>query len=258
MRSPESHLLNRRWLIPITNLCNKACGGCAQLCGHFPPDKIWILPLAEIDRTIRLLKPFTGPHKNYNELTIFGGEPTLHPQWEEVRRLVHSHAPFQFRVNTNGRLGHTPFQREQNITYYVDPHPDDQLFHTTMVAAQDVLTLTTPEAYWEKAQKDCLIWDREGAMVYNGKAYYCEHAAAMDWLFYGGANGWPLVEGVNPFDRTAAEIEAQARLFCHRCGWCVPELTRQRVGDKMHVSPTNSAYFKREELVQLIVPNRNL
>lgn len=247
------HLQRKRWLIPITNACNLSCGNCAQLCGHFTPDKIWHLSLSQLDQAIQQLKPFARP---CNEVTIFGGEPTIHPQWEQVVELVHSHAPMQFRVNTNGRLGHFPFQRDKNITYYVDTHPVDQQFLTTMVASKDCIPSEkdNPAYFWELAQKDCPIWATEGAMVYKDKAYFCEHAAAMDHLFYDGANGWEIEDGTNPFDRTEAEIAEQAHKFCQQCGWCVKESGRQRVGDKTECTQSNYELFPSKKLLNLVTP----
>lgn len=253
-RNPSSHLKYKRWLLPITNSCNLSCGNCAQLCGHFPPDKIWHLSLEEIDRVISIMKPFTGPERQWNEFTIFGGEPTIHKQWDQIPELLYSHAPMQFRVNTNGRLGHSRFQRDRNITYYVDIHSPGQEFLTTMVAAEDVIKDSDPYSYWNRAQKSCGIWATEGAMLYNGKAYFCEHAASMDWLFFDGVHGWPLIEGENPFDKTDDEIAEQAKVFCRRCGWCVPDMGRQDIADKTHVSPLNYDKFPRKQLVELTVP----
>lgn len=254
-KNPSKHLMKKRWLISITNNCNLSCGGCAQLCGHFPPDKIWYLTMDQIDQSIKSLKQHTGPDNNWNECTIFGGEPTLHPQWNEVLELLYSHSPMKFRINTNGRLGHEPFSKFKNVTYYVDRHPAEQQFHPTWIASQDIMSLESDEAYWEVAQKKCKIWNREGAMIYRGKAYFCENAASMDWLFFNGNNGWEIEEGKCPFDKTNEEIADQAKKFCKHCSWCVSDLDKQKVGDKTMVSETNSCFFKKQ-LVQLVVPNK--
>lgn len=253
LKEPVEHLKDKRWLLPITNRCNLSCGNCAQLCGHFPADQIWELSLEQIDQAIRWVKPYA---KAANEVTIFGGEPTVHSKWDEVLKLVHSHAPFEFRVNTNGRLGQFPFERDRNVTYYVDKHPPDQKFLTTMVAAKDCLPdqANNPGYFWALAQKDCPIWATEGSMIYNGKGYFCEHAAAMDHLWFDGANGWKIEEGKNPFDRTEAEIEEQAHKFCQHCGWCLKEMGTQRVAEKTKCTQSNYDLFPRKQLVQLVPP----
>ena len=253
LKKPTEHLQEKRWLLSITNRCNLSCGNCAQLCGHFPAEKIWELSLSQIDQAIRSVKPYASPQ---NRVTIFGGEPTIHSQWEEVLQLVHSHAPFHFIVNTNGRLGHRPFQREKNVTYHVDTHPSDQQFLTTMVAAKDCIPeqAESPAYFWELAKKDCPIWETCGSALYNGKAYFCEHAAAMDHLFYEGNSGWAVEEGKNPFDRTEAEIEDQAHKFCQHCGWCIKGMGRQRVAEKTKCTQSNYDLFPRKQLVQLLPP----
>lgn len=254
---PSDHLKRKRWLIPITNNCNLSCGGCAQLCGHFSPEKIWYLSLDQLDRAIKAIKPHTGPNNNWNECTIFGGEPTLHPQWNEVLNLIYSHSPMRFRINTNGRLGHEPFFQFKNVTYYVDKHPAGQLFHPTWIAAKDVVVLDSDEAYWDLAQKDCKVWNHEGAMIYRNKVYFCENAASMDWLFFDGKNGWDIENGKCPFDKTDEEIAEQAKNFCKHCGWCVKDLARQKVEDKTMVSETNLPFFAKQKLVQLTPPEKN-
>lgn len=247
---PSEHLLKKRWLLPITNICNLHCGGCAQFCGHFEKEKLWSLSVDEIDKYIKLVKPYC--QTNWNEFTIFGGEPTVHPEWNRIVDLLYSHAPMTFRVNTNGRLGHKKFEKQKNITYYVDFHPDDQEFVSTMIAAIDVLNIDNKAYYWEKAQETCKIWKREGAMVYRGKAYFCEHAASMDWLYNNGENGWAVQEGVNPFLKTDDEIALQAEKFCHRCAWCIEEkLPRQRVSDPSLITKTNYENLDSKKLVQL-------
>lgn len=250
------NLADKRWLIPIPNSCNLACGSCAQLCGHFPQNKIWYLTPDQINEAIEQIKPYTNAEKGWNEVTIFGGEPTVHPLWDQILELLYSHAPMQFRVNTNGRLGQFPFQRDRNITYYVDKHSPEQLFTMTFAAAKDCIPdkADDPAYFWELAKKDCPIWATEGAMIYNGKAYFCEHAAAMDWLWFDGENGWDIEEGKNPFERTEEEIEQQAHKFCQHCGWCLREMGSQPVSEKTRCTASNYDLFPKKNNLVLIEP----
>ena len=249
------HLLEKRWILPITNVCNKTCGGCNELCGLFSKEKLWFLTLDEIKRYIELVK-------NYKEeITIIGGEPTLHPQWNEIVEMLYVYEDVQFRVNTNGRLGHVPFEvpnrNSKNVKYFVDTHPEGQTFFPGIVAAQDMLKIEDPQFYWEKAKNDCPIWAVEGASIYNNKAYFCENAAAFDWMYNNGKNGWLIEDGKNPFDKTESEIAAQAEKFCYRCGWCMfKELNRdqQKVHNKTIVTQINLKGLDKQNLVQLMLP----
>ncbi len=168
-----------------------------------------------------------------------------------------AHPNVKFRVSTNGRKGHKPGDQITNITFVVDQKSGvehDRLFVPTLIAPVD-LTLGSPDHYWQLAQKQCPVWKECATSIYNGKAYFCEVAAAMDHLFHGGENGW-VIEGKYPFDKTDEEIAEQAKKFCYRCAWCIEDqLKRQPITDPSYVSLTNvitSPHPQRLEVVDAI------
>lgn len=95
-------LFKKDRMIVITNHCNLNCGGCSQLIGQFTKNQLWNITLEDLEKSIQLLKKNPSKHP----ITIFGGEPTLHPQWNEIVKLLKSHTPTNFKITTNGRLGH--------------------------------------------------------------------------------------------------------------------------------------------------------
>lgn len=258
MLNPESRiakkLKSKRIVLMITNICNLTCGGCHQLCGHFSKKKLWYLPAQEIDSIINLIKP-------YNKLIqIFGGEPTIHPEWDEIVKILLSHSDVNFKVSTNGLKGHKPKDKLKNIDFMVDvkgeSKEDDEkrYFLPTLVAPID-LDNQPPEHYWKKAQKDCPVWEKCGSCIYKNKAYFCEIAAAMDHLFHNGENGWDIESDKNPMARTAEEINEQAKKFCYRCGWCLDkDINRQKITEPSCITKTNQFESPRENLLKLIDP----
>lgn len=253
----SKHLLSKGRQIVITNVCNLNCGGCGQLIGHFNKDQLWFISLDELEKNIRSLEqhPPTD-HKNI-QITIFGGEPTLHPQWDDIVAVLKRHAPTVFWINTNGRLGHQRYHKEDNLVWWVDLHPESQRFVPTLHASQDVIKLKDDMAYWEKAQKDCELWKGCQSAIYKGKAYFCENAGAMDWLFYEGQHGWEIEDGKHPFERTKEEIDEQARHFCRRCAWCVTDIVgRQSIKEPSHVSSTNYEGIKKRHALPVVEPVR--
>ena len=243
----SDHLLHKAKMIVITNVCNLCCGGCNQLVGQFTKDKIWFIGLDDLQQQITLLKRF--PNTQQPQITIFGGEPTLHPKWSDIVNILKSHNPTQFRINSNGRLGHHRYQREDNLTWHVDPHPPNQKFVSTLYAAADAVKLPNDLAYWHKAQKDCKVWKVCQSAIYNNKAYFCETGAAIDWLYNDGTNGWDIHTDIHPFIRTEQQINEQARHICKRCAWCVEEaMPRQLVSDKSKISPYNQTSQTKHSL----------
>ena len=127
------------------------------------------------------------------------------------------------------------FQKYQahckNIAYNIDykPRQFSTEFFPALVAPIDVLGINDKNYYWRLAQRQCHHWlgEQFEITIYNGKAYYCQVAAAFDWLYNNGENGWPIDKNNSPFDRTVKEINQQASQLCYRCGFCLGSTSKQ-------------------------------
>lgn len=294
----NKHLSKKMKHIVITNICNLTCGGCHQHCGNFDKDQLWFIKLEEFEKYVKILKLpenhlcFPNPHY-VTKISIFGGEPTIHPQWGELLEIMYQHEDVLFRVSTNGRLHedvknpHPNFslnvatfktiieiekgseKAESNVLYIIDPKDEEKLknysFVPTLVAPIDLYPEKSKEYFWIKSQRDCGIWKYCSASIYNNKAYFCEAAAAMDHLFNDGENGWEVSD--QPFNKTPEEISEQAEKFCYRCAWCIKydpalEKFKQKIAEPTLTSDTNIKSIRNSEkkfvdLVQITLPEKS-
>lgn len=230
--------------------------------GLFPKPKVFFLPLPEIrtaiEAAVRIAARdwhedwFPPLHRN---IGIYGGEPTVHPEWTSIlSMLIEDFRDIPFVVLTNGRnmVGDLPQSGDdrfdylktrrdikahhRNVFWRIDPKDAGRQFIPTLVAPQDIVG---DADFYAMAQENCVHWDRCETILYRGKGYFCVNAGPMDWLFHDGSNGWDITD--HTFDRTDAEIEAQARLFCHRCHYALPPAMRQSqpIDEPSQVSLTN-------------------
>lgn len=208
--------------ITITNVCNLSCGGCHQLCGLFNKQKLWFMPLIEVEDNIKIVSKY---YKGSHPIGIFGGEPTLHPEWQDILKLLFSFKNLNFVVYTNGRIHGAPSRIEEknNVKFNISAKCHDEkvienLEHLPqLVAPIDYEKDKSKKYFWKIAQKQCVLWNLCGKTIYNKKSYFCEAAAAVDHL-EGGNRGWEIEKNKDPFEKTDLEITNQAMEFCYRCG----------------------------------------
>jgi MoaA/NifB/PqqE/SkfB family radical SAM enzyme len=77
--------------IDITNACTKKCSNCTRFCGNHR--KPFMMDFDTFKRAVDSMEGFPG------FVGIMGGEPTLHPQFEEFVRY------FASRFGTGGGAG---------------------------------------------------------------------------------------------------------------------------------------------------------
>ena len=110
-KSNECKKLNSKMFsIHVTNVCNLACGGCDQFCGYFNKDKHFFISLEELENNIQSFYAYRddnwGSLDFPNEEKVFllyGGEPTLHPEFDDLLEILYKHDGIPFVIYTNGR-----------------------------------------------------------------------------------------------------------------------------------------------------------
>lgn len=215
MKKYNNFILNKQINILITNVCNLSCGGCSQHCGYIQKEKLWNISIDQLKWNIELLIDCKG---KIEKIGIFGGEPTIHPEYEKILEMLKNFKEIKFQIFTNGIKKYQDKWNHYYSPVYKDKN-SEKVFTPTSVAPMDILKVDDKTFYWEKAQKDCFMYNFCCSIIYNNKAYFCEPAAAWD-IMTGENNGWDLKWGEDPFKRTDDEIEKQALNFCYRCGWC--------------------------------------
>ena len=120
-------------VIVVTNACTLSCGGCLEFCGSFTKDQLFFISLDEfrsnIESVIKWLDANPDIPPNWTLpwhlkfIGIYGGEPTIHPQWSELLEIMHEYEDYPFIVYTNGhwmnledRIGET-YDCETQTTY---------------------------------------------------------------------------------------------------------------------------------------------
>jgi organic radical activating enzyme len=256
------HLYKKIVNIVITNICNLSCGGCHQNCGKIPKDKLFFIKIHDLKEVIDKL---LGKDKFHERpwIGIFGGEPTLHPKYDQIMDLLVSYkGKTNFVVFSNGRDLNKTKQRE-NIHFKIDFKNDQNRgFEPTLVASKDYYPDKKKDWFFDNLVVDnCYMYKNCFSCIYNKMAYTCESMASLDCL-QEKRRGWAFVDGEDPFVRTLDEVRKQASHFCYRCGWCIPNSESskpiQKIGNAGLVSQTNRDLKLIGKLENINVTNKKI
>jgi len=226
--------------IHITSACDKSCFGCTQ--GSNLDRKLVMMSVEEFEQAVISLKDYFGI------VGIFGGNPCLHPKFDEICSILRKHIPFErCGLWTNKLFGHGKTARitfnpnVTNINVHNDQdgydeisrdwpellqtikgHKDDSRHTTPYVALLDVMK---DEAERWDLIADCDINKHWSSMICTVptkglRGFFCEIAAAQAML-HAHDSSWPDIGvEVKPgwWDKNIIEFAEQVKFYCHRCG----------------------------------------
>ncbi len=218
--------------LEITNACPFKCCHCSRLIGHH--QKSFFMTLGEVEQALKTLEDYPG------HIGIMGGEPTLHPHFEEICKLLQKYVFVKARRElwTMG-AGWEKYKDIIEETFYPElisynDHSKDQpCWHQPLQIAIDEVfngSFTIgkfDEADARKKEDEKLLWkiidncwiqQRWSPSITSMGAYFCETAAARAVLF-GNPKGIPVEGGW--WKRPQADWEYQREL-CKSCSACLP------------------------------------
>ena len=260
MRSPADMTAIQ---IDITNACNKTCSNCTRFCGNHK--KPFFMDYDTFKRAVDSLDGFDG-------ITgIIGGEPTLHPQFEqfveylvvkfgkrkEENRLIYPQRNFikevqrrefeshvkrddgkKFKMYGPGlwsNMGST-YPRYYEIiqdTFNVQFLNDhiNPSYHQPGLFSRKDLGISDEE--WIPMRDKCWVQNEWSATITPKGAFFCEIAAGLDMLF-DGPGGWKIEPGW--WKRTPDQFGDQLH-WCEICGFALDTFMRDAEEEIDDVSP---------------------
>jgi len=173
--------------IEITNACINSCSNCTRFCGHQTP---FFMPLEEAMQAIDSMVGFA-------QMTgIMGGEPLLHPQFEEICKYAASKIPpkqlglwscFPEKYEEYGPLICDTFGH-----VFLNDHTRGDIFHAPILVASEEIFPNKRDLFI--MTEHCWIQEYWSASINPKGAYFCEIAASLSILLK-GSRGWNVEPG---------------------------------------------------------------
>ena len=174
--------------IEITNACINECANCTRFVGHHK--KPYYMDLKMVEQAINSLE---GSHK---WIGIMGGEPTKHPNFAEICRLMQKKVPKAKRVlyTTGYKWGQyrSIIKKTFGVNVHLNNHKDLSQKHQPMLLS--IEDMVPNQELAEKLINNCWVDQRWSASINPKGCFFCEIAAAQDILFE-GPGGLPIKKG---------------------------------------------------------------
>jgi len=250
VKSPQDQKIIQ---IDITNACPHRCSNCTRFSGHHRHP--FTMDFNTFKRAVDSLQDFPGM------VGIMGGEPTLHPQFEQfveyyrerigqARSIDHASIPLaDFVEYTEEHLAFDTTKRRGLFTslgpgYYrhfeliqetfpyqcINDHSHPGLHQALLVSRRDI---GIADEEWFPLRDSCWIQNMWSSCVTPKGAFFCEVAGALDMLF-NGPGGWPVEPGW--WKRTPRDFGDQLK-WCELCGAAL-QVPRRRANQEVDdISP---------------------
>jgi len=207
--------------IDVTNKCNRECSNCTRCVPHI--HKPFFMSVEFFAKACDALKDF--PNESIpNSFTpsrkvvgMLGGEPLLHPQFDELCRTMVSIIPnkehrglwtgIRWQSTAHADLIESTFGYINN-----NLHNSECLHSPVLVASADIIADKQERA---AIQDKCWLQEKWSGAITPKGFFFCEVAAALDMLF-DGPGGLPVTAGCwgTPLDGFMVQRER----WCDRCG----------------------------------------
>lgn len=194
--------------IDITNACVNSCSNCTRFCGHHPQP--FFMSFDDFRSAVDSLADFP------NMVGVMGGEPLLHPEFEEFCGYLHSRVPPQrcglWSTFPPSGQRHARLIAETFWNVLLNDHSAGGIPHMPLlIGARECL----PEAEAWYAIDHCFYQNGWSAAITPKGAYFCEVAAALDMIL-GLNRGWPVASGW--WRKSPYHFQDQMEAFCLDCG----------------------------------------
>lgn len=203
--------------IEILNGCHLSCQGCTRHVGLHR--RTFVMSLDQIREAIRSLDGWEG------RIGCMGGEPTLHPQFEEVCKIWQEMVPPDRREFWTAGFKWGKYEKLIKETFprinYNDHVAYDGMHTPLLVAIDEVVDDPELRAH---LIDNCSYQSHWSASITPRGAFFCEIAASLDWLFQDlpdwKATGWPIEPGW--WKRAVADYGEQIGQMCGKCSGAIP------------------------------------
>ena len=200
--------------IELTNACHLSCRHCTRHVGHHR--RPFFMELDLIRQAIESLEGFKG------RIGLMGGEPTLHPQFEEACKIFQDMVPRRkrefwtagFKWGEKKEVIYETFDRDR-INY--NDHVAYDGKHTPLLVAIDEV-VDDPELRQELIE-NCPFQTHWSASITPKGGFFCEIAASLDWLM-DGPGGYPIEPGW--WDKEPKDFQDQVDRYCGMCSGAIP------------------------------------
>lgn len=202
--------------IDITNACHLRCANCTRFIGHHK--KPYFMDLDTVVKAIESLEGYPGG------IGMMGGEPTMHPQFEEICEIYQEMIPDRrcrglwtagYKWDEYQEIINETFDSDL-IIYNEHSDPNEGAHQPLLIAAEDILD--DRELMW-RLIGNCWVQWRWSASITPKGGFFCEVAAASDMLF-DGPGGYPLEKGW--WDKNPWEFSDQVKRYCPKCSAAIP------------------------------------
>ena len=200
--------------IEVTNACWLKCSNCTRHVGHHRDP--FFMELDFIEKAIDSLEGFEG------NIGIMGGEPTLHPKFNEICEIVKRKIPRRKREFwTSG------FQWSKKKDIILETWDKDRIAynehstpggkHTPLLVAIDEV-VEDKKLMWQMID-NCWIQSQWSASITPKGGFFCEVAASLDYL-YKGPGGYKIEKGW--WKKNPKQFRDQVERYCKDCSGALP------------------------------------
>lgn len=196
--------------IEITNACIFDCANCTRFVKHVKP---FMMSFEQFKTAVDSMEGYP------NMVGIQGGEPLLHPQFEEFCEYIGSKFPKEkLGLWTTLPPGYEKYNKLIVDTFYhifINDHTRPDIYHhPTLVAIKDVIK--DEAEMWQKID-DCWAQKNWSASINPNGTFFCEMAASLSMLYpEEDSKAWPVEKGW--WKRIPKDYTAQMEQWCPQCG----------------------------------------
>ena len=200
--------------IEVTNACYLKCANCTRHVGHHR--KPFFMDLKFIEKALDSLEGFEG------SVGLMGGEPTLHPKFDDICKLYQKYLPVERREFWTSGF---QWRKKQDIILETfDKSKITYNEHSTLGGKHAPLLVSIDEVVEDKKMMwqmidNCWIQSQWSASITPKGGFFCEVAASLDYLF-DGPGGYEIKKGW--WKKDPKDFQDQVKRYCVNCSGALP------------------------------------